>query len=148
MPSQSSISINETYYGYETLQMLLNVDTNHKDYPKDENRFITTTEQSKLRNILSGSKYKKSTNTHSKSLTFQKKLYGDIYYCRIYPNNGYSLQSSWKFICQVISNGNVIGFDLSNSQPSILYQLCLTYGLGEKINFLQAYVENRDSITK
>ena len=123
MPSQSSISINETYYGYETLQMLLKVDTQRYDYPTDEDSFISTKEQSKLRNVLSGSKYKKSTNTHSKALTFQKKLYGEIYYGRIYPTNGCSLQSSWKFIRKVISNGNVIGFDLSNSQPSILYQL-------------------------
>ena len=75
MPAkQSSLTISETYYGYETLQMLLNVDTKRVDYPTDENMFISSTEQSKLRNILSGSQYNKKANLYKKSLTFQKEI--------------------------------------------------------------------------
>ena len=151
MPRPSSvISIVEEYHGKAWLDVLLKVDTSHPDYPKDGDKnayFISATEQSKLRGLLKGSK-KHADGYYEKKLDFKKKPYGPDSYGRYMAVGKTSLQSCWKFVRKVASSGKIIGYDMSNSQPSILLQLCNLYAPDERFTFLEAYVNNRDATKK
>jgi len=155
MPKPQSIKVTETYNN-EYLEALLNVDTKHKNYPKDGNKsdhFISTEEQTKLSKLLKGIKLNKKLNVYTKKVVFSKKIYTDpktneaVSYGRLFGNKS-SIQEMWKFIRKVASNGKVIGFDLSNSQPNILNQLCKKYVPDETFNHLEDYTRNRDTIKK
>ena len=151
MPRPSSvISIVEEYHGKAWLDVLLQVDTSHPDYPKDGDKneyFISVTEQSKLRGLLKGSK-KHPDGYYEKKIDFKRKQYGPDSYGRFMAVDKTSLQSCWKFVRKVASSGKIIGYDMSNSQPSILLQLCKKYAPDEKFNYLEAYVNNRDATKK
>jgi hypothetical protein len=153
MPKPQTIKVTETYNN-EYLQALLNVDTKHEDYPKDGNKndhFISTEEQTKLINLLKGIKLDQKLNVYTKKVVFSKKVYTDpktnesVSYGRLFGDKR-SIQEMWKFIRKIASNGKVIGFDLSNSQPNILNQLCKKYVPDEKFTHLDAYTRNRDAM--
>jgi len=150
MPRPSSvISIIEEYHGKQWLDLLLKVDTNHPDYPKDGDNndyFISSEEQSKLRGLLKGSK-KNADGVFEKKIDFRKVKYGPDEFGR-YMSQGTSLQSCWKFVRKVALMGKIKGFDIENSQPSILLQLCKMYAPDEKFNYLESYVNNRSAIKK
>ena len=157
MQNHQSIKVTETYNN-EYLQTLLNVDTKHKDYPKDgnkNNQFISTEEHTKLSKLLrkKSTVFNKKLNIYTNQVEFAKKVYKDpkteeeISYGRLYGDTK-SIQSAWKFIRKVASNGKVIGFDLSNSQPNILNQLCKKYVPEKKFTHLDAYTRNRDAMKR
>lgn len=154
MQNPQSINVTETYNN-EYLQVLLNVDTKHQDYPKDGNKndyYISTEEHTKLSKMLrqKSTVFNKKLNIYTNQVVFSKRVYKDpkteeeISYGRLYGDKR-SIQSAWKFIRKVASNGKMIGFDLSNSQPNILNQLCKKYVPNERFTHLDAYTRNRDA---
>jgi hypothetical protein len=151
MPRPNSvISVVEEYHGKMWLDLLCKVDTKHPDYPKDgdmNDYFISSEEQSKLKGLLKGSK-KNSFGIYEKKIDFKKVKYGPDEYGRYMSKGTTSLQSMWKFVRKVASVGKVKGFDIENSQPSILLQLCQKYAPDERFHFLEAYVNNRSSVKK
>tara|TARA_R100001198_G_C5239707_1_gene217111 strand:- start:58 stop:2385 length:2328 start_codon:yes stop_codon:yes gene_type:complete len=143
------MQISERYYNIDDLNVLINVATDK--VPDDFETYISEEERLKLINLL------KDTKLHDegyryKKITYRKKQYGSIRYGRVITdtdNNGRyveSLQNMWKFIRKVASNGHIMGFDMENSQPRILKQLCDRHCPGVKLNYLNAYVNNRDDI--
>ncbi len=150
MPRPTSvITITEEYHNKKWLDLLLQVDTKHPDYPKDgdlNDYFISSEEQSKLKGLMKGSK-KNADGVFEKKVDFRKVKYGPDEYGR-YMSKGTSLQSMWKFVRKVVSGGAIQGFDIENSQPSILLQLCNMYAPDEKFNYLEGYVNNRAAVKK
>jgi hypothetical protein len=170
MPKKTKQEIRELYetitatevYNGSNVRFLLNIDTEHPDYPKDGDRnekFISTKEQNKLKLLIHGgldsynkpqskAKYNKKDDTYSRDVVFKRPCYingdGSIKYGRFFAQ-GTSIQSMWKFCRVALSNNRVIGFDLSNSQPNILNQLCKAYIPNKKFNYLDGYVRNRDA---
>jgi len=150
----------EHYHGANA-RLLLSVDTEHPDYPKDgdkSERYISKQEQDKLRILIHGgtdkygthdkAKYDSKTDTYSRKIKFKRASYTDtdgnvLYDGRWYPDKSPSIQNMWKAVRVFLSNGRVIGFDLSNSQPRILNHL--TNG---QFNYLDGYVRNRDALKK
>ncbi len=146
MPAPTkAIKATELYYNKKDIDLLLNVNTKLEDYPEDFILYITTDEQTKLRNIIHGAKYDTDQGCYKKNIEFKKKKYGDIEYGRLYSNKA-SIQASWKPIRETVFNDNIVGFDLSNSQPTILLQLCKKYAPNDKFEYLEKYVSNRDTI--
>lgn len=153
-PPTKTIKATELYYNKKDIDLLVNVDTTREDYPKDEDLYMRTDEQTKLRNILRGAKYDVGESRYKKTIVFKKKKYGAIEYGRLYPEKKKnaagqtikvsSIQSSWKLVREVVFDDHVIGFDLSNSQPSVLLQLCNKYAPNDKFEYLEKYVSNRD----
>ena len=141
----TTIKATELYFNKDDITTLLNVDTRREDYPKDEDLYMRTDELTKLRNIISGSKFDIEKNCYKKQVDFQKKKYGDISYGRLYSNKK-SIQSSWKPIRNLLFDKRVIGIDLVNSQPNVLLQLVKKYCPNEEVKFLQQYVEHRDTV--
>ncbi len=148
-PPLTTMQISERYYNIDDLNVLINVATDK--VPDDFETYISEEERLKLINLL------KDTKLHDegyryKKITYRKKQYGSIRYGRVITdtdNNGRyveSLQNMWKFIRKVASNGHIMGFDMENSQPRILKQLCDRHCPGVKLNYLNAYVNNRDDI--
>ena len=148
-PPLTTMQISERYYNIDDLNVLINVATDK--VPDDFEIYISEEERLKLINLL------KDTKLHDegyryKKITYRKKQYGSIRYGRVITdtdNNGRyveSLQNMWKFIRKVASNGHIMGFDMENSQPRILKQLCDRHCPGVKLNYLNAYVNNRDDI--
>ena len=79
MQNHQSIKVTETYNN-EYLQTLLNVDTKHKDYPKDgnkNNQFISTEEHTKLSKLLrqKSTVFNKKLNIYTNQVVFSKKVY-------------------------------------------------------------------------
>ena len=170
MPKKTKQEIRELYetitatevYNGSNVRFLLSIDTKHPDYPKDgdfNEKFISTQEQNKLNLLIHGgldsynktqskAKYNKKDDTYTREVVFKRKVYilGDssINYGRFYAK-GPSIQQMWKFCRVALSNSRVVGFDLSNSQPRILNQLCKKYITNKKFNYLDGYVRNRDS---
>jgi phage/plasmid-associated DNA primase len=134
----------ELYNNKETITSLLNVETSLEDYPTDK-QYLTKDEQTKLRNIIRGSKYDDNKDCYTKKIDFKKKKYGDIAYGRLYPDKP-SIQQSKKTVRKTMFNDEVMGFDLTNSQPSILLQLCKKHAPNDKFEYLEKYVGNRDVI--
>jgi hypothetical protein len=141
--------ISERYYNIDDLDVLVNVSTDK--VPDDFETFITEEERLKLVNLL------KDTKLHDegyryKKISYRKKQYGAIRYGRVIAdtdkdgNYVESLQNMWKFIRKVASNGHIMGFDMENSQPRILKQLCDRHCPAVKLNYLAAYVNHRDDI--
>lgn len=155
-PPTKTIKATELYYNKKDIDLLLNVDTTREDYPKDEDLYMRTDELTKLRNILRGAKYDVGEGCYKKTIVFKKKKYGDIEYGRLYPDNKktatgqtitvYSIQSRWKLVRQTVFDNHIIGFDLINSQPSVLLQLCNKYAPNDKFEYLEKYVSTRDTI--
>ena len=142
----TTIKATELYFNKDDITTLLNVDTQSDIYPNDDiENFITKDEQTKLRNIISGSKFDFEMNCYKKQVEFQKKKYGDISYGRLYSNK-LSIQSSWKPIRKVLFDKRVIGVDLVNSQPNVLLQLVKKHCPNKEVKFLQQYVEHRDTV--
>jgi hypothetical protein len=142
----TTIKATELYFNKDDITTLLNVDTQSDIYPKDDiENFITKDELTKLRNIISGSKFDIEKNCYKKQVDFQKIKYGDISYGRLYSNKK-SIQSSWKPIRNVLFDKRVIGIDIVNSQPNVLLQLIKKYCPNEEVKFLQQYVEHRDTV--
>ena len=136
----------ELYNNKETIFGLLNVDTSREDYPTDKELYLTKDEQTKLRNIIRGSKYDNDKDCYTKKIDFKKKKYGGIAYGRLYSDNKASIQQSWNPVRKTVFNDEVMGFDLTNSQPSILLQLCKKHAPNDKFEYLEKYVGNRDVI--
>jgi len=152
---QEQFTVTEVYSN-EYIDVFRNVDTFDQKYPTDGDKnehYISTKEQTKLIKLLYGAKYDKKQNVYTKVVKYAKNVYIDpktkekVPYGRLYANTT-SIQDVWKFMRTVLSNGRVIGFDLSNSQPNILNQLCNKYIPNVKFNHLSAYVRNRDQIKK
>ena len=142
----TTIKATELYFNKDDISSLLNVDTQRYIYPKDDTeQFITKDEQTKLRNIINGSKFDIEKNCYKKQVEFKKKKYGDISYGRLYSNKK-SIQSSWKPIRKVLFDKRVLGVDLVNSQPNVLLQLVKKHCPNEEVKFLQQYVEHRDTV--
>ena len=148
-PPLTTMQIYERYYNIDDLNVLLNVATDK--VPDDFETYITEEERLKLFNLL------KDTKLHDdgyryKKITYQKKQYGSIRYGRVIADtdkNGLyveSLQNMWKFIRKVASNAHIMGFDMENSQPRILKQLCDRHCPGVKLNYLADYVDRREDI--
>jgi hypothetical protein len=141
--------ITERYYNTDDLEVLANVMTDK--LPDDYETYITEEERLKIVNLL------KDTKLHDdgyryKTITFSKKQYGKLRYGRVIADMDKdgkyveSLQNMWKFVRKVASDANIIGFDMENSQPRILLQLCDRHCPGVKLNYLNAYVCHRDDI--
>lgn len=148
-PPLTTMQITERYYNTDDLEVLTNVMTDK--LPNDFETYITEEERLKLVNLL------KDTKLHDdgyryKKITYRKKQYGDIRYGRVIADKDKdgkyveSLQNMWKFIRKVASNGHIMGYDMENSQPRILLQLCERHCPGVKLNYLTAYVYHRDDI--
>lgn len=148
-PPLTTMQISERYYNIDDLDVLVNVTTNK--LPNDYDTYITEEERLKIVNLL------KDTKLHDdgyryKRLTFSKKQYGKLRYGRVIADMDKdgkyveSLQNMWKFVRKVASGDNIIGFDMENSQPRILKQLCDRYFPTAKLNHLTAYVNHRDNI--
>jgi hypothetical protein len=146
-PPTKTIKATELYYNKQDIDLLLNVETTREDYPKDEDLFITVEEQTKLRNLIKGAKYDVGGGCYKKLVDYQKKTYGDDTVGRNYPNKS-SVQGIWKQIRTVVFDEHVIGFDMSNSQPAILLQLCNQHAPNDKFEYLEKYVANRDKVRK
>jgi phage/plasmid-associated DNA primase len=145
----TTIKATELYFNKDDITTLLNVDTQSDIYPKDDDdNFITKKEQTKLRNIIHGSKFDFEKNCYKKQVDFQKMKYGDISYGRLYSNNSNkkSIQGAKKIIRNVLFDKRVIGIDLVNSQPNVLLQLVKKHCPNEEVKFLQQYVEHRDTV--
>jgi len=152
---QQQLTVTEVYNN-EYIDVFKSVNTFHEKYPTDGDKnehYISTKEQTKLEKLLYGAKYDKKQNVYTKVVKYAKNVYIDpktkeeVPYGRLYPNTT-SIQDVWKYMRTVLSNGRVIGFDLSNSQPNILNQLCNEYIPNVKFNHLSAYVRHRDDIKK
>ena len=148
-PPLTTMRITERYYNVKDLEVLTSVMTSK--LPDDYETYITEEERLKIVNLL------KDTKLHDdgyryKVITFSKKQYGKLRYGRVIAdmdNDGKyveSLQNMWKFVRKVASGANIIGFDMENSQPRILKQLCERYCPTSKLNHLTAYVSHRDNI--
>ncbi len=148
-PPLTTMRITERYYNVKDLEVLTSVMTSK--LPDDYETYITEEERLKIVNLL------KDTKLHDdgyryKVITFSKKQYGKLRYGRVIAdmdNDGKyveSLQNMWKFVRKVASGANIIGFDMENSQPRILKQLCERYCPTSKLNHLTAYVSHRDHI--
>ena len=142
-PAQaSSLTCTERYNNLDDLKVLLNIDTSQ--LPDDYECYITDKEQTKLKGLMKGSK-KHKDGFKCKTVTFKKKVYGNVGpYGRLIADRP-SLQSCWKFARTIVCEGEVKGFDLSNSQPRILKQLCDRYVPHQRFNYLEEYCNNRDS---
>ena len=142
----TTIKATETYFNKDDIELLLNVDTSREDYPEDtDKQFITQKEQTKLRNVIKGAKLDLKRKCYKKEVHFQKKKYGDIMFGRLYANKS-SVQGLWKHIRNIVFHNQIISFDMSNSQPSILLQLCSKHAPNDKFPFLMKYVNNRDLV--
>jgi hypothetical protein len=140
---QPSITCTERYYNVDDLNVLLNIDTSQ--LPDDYSMYIVDKEQCKLKSLMKGTK-KHRDGYKCKTVNFSKKLYGKVgQYGRLIADRP-SLQSCWKFPRTIACAGKIKGFDLSNSQPRILKQLCDLYVPDKKFNFLTALCSNRDNI--
>jgi hypothetical protein len=138
----SSLTCTERYHNLDDLKVLLNIDTSQ--LPDDFESFITDKEQTKLKGLMKGSK-KHKDGYKCKTITFKKKVYGKVGpYGRLIADRS-SLQSCWKFARTIICEGEIKGFDLSNSQPRILKQLCDRYIPHKRFKNLDEYCNNRDS---
>jgi phage/plasmid-associated DNA primase len=143
------IKATELYYNKQDIDLLLKVDTTNENYPNDEEKFITTEEQTKLRNLLKGAKYDSIQDCYKKLVEFQKKSYGDVSFGRNYPKaKVVSAQGIWKPIRDVLFDDKVVGFDIINSQPSILLQLCKRYAPFDRFEFLEKYEAERDQVRR
>ena len=139
----TSIKATELYFNKDDITTLLNVDTQSDTYPKDIENFITKEEQTKLRNIISGSKFDFEKQCYKKKVQFQKKKYGDIPYGRLYSDK-LSIQSSWKPIRKVVFDKRVLGVDIENSQPNTLLQLVKKHSPKTDVKYLERYVIYRN----
>jgi putative DNA primase/helicase len=143
------MQISERYYNIDDLDVLVNVTTDK--LPNDFETYITEEERLKLVNLLKDTKLHEEGYRYKK-ITYRKKQYGDIRYGRVIADTDKddkyveSLQNMWKFIRKVASNGHIMGYDMENSQPRILLQLCERHCPGVKLNYLNAYVNHRDDI--
>ena len=148
-PPLTTMQISERYYNIDDLDVLVNVATDK--VPDDFETYMTEDERLKLVNLLKDTKLHEEGYRYKK-ITFRKKQYGAIRYGRVIAdtdkdgNYVESLQNMWKFIRKVASNGHIMGFDMENSQPRILKQLCDRYCPAVKLNYLAAYVNHRDDI--
>ena len=146
-----NIHATELYFNKVEINKLLNVDTEREDYPQDKNLYMDKEEVGKLKGLLKGSKYNKERDCFEKKIIFKKKKYGDIEYGRLYAEKdspGSSLQNAWKPVREFMFDGKVIGFDMVNSQPNILYQLCQKFAPNETFPFLSRYVKSRDEVRR
>lgn len=148
-PPLTTMQISERYYNIDDLNVLVNVTTDK--LPNDFETYITEEERLKLVNLLKDTKLHEEGYRYKK-ITYRKKQYGDIRYGRVIADTDKddkyveSLQNMWKFIRKVASNGHIMGYDMENSQPRILLQLCERHCPGVKLNYLTAYVNHRDDI--
>lgn len=150
MPKQTSaIKIVEMYYNRSRLDPLIKADTeNQESYPTDNDRFINTATQKQLKAMLSGSKKNRTSGVYCKTVSYEKKKYQQHRYGRLVASGG-SIQHMWKFIRKLVFDDSVVGFDMTNSQPTIIQQLCQKHAPpSEKFNFLTAYCRNRDEIRR
>ena len=142
-----NIHTTETYHNKDDIRKLLNVDTERDDYPRDHSQYLTTEEVNKLRGLLKGTKYISERDCYEKKVGFKKNKYGDTEYGRLIADKC-SLQNAWKPVRECMFNGKVIGFDMVNSQPNILHQLCQKYAPNEEFPFLSRYVNARDEVRR
>jgi len=142
-----NIHATEIYFNKVEINKLLNVDTEREDYPQDDNLFMTTEEVNKLKGLLKGSKYNNERDFYEKKVCFRKNKYGDTDYGRLIADK-FSLQYAWKPVREFMFDGKVIGFDMINSQPNILLQLCQKYAPNETFSFLSRYVHHRDDVRR
>lgn len=145
MRPSSIINTIERYYNIDELEVLLNVD--FELLPLDWNRSISKEEHAEMLSILKGTK-KHPDGYKSKTVTFRKISYGNDSYGRLYPSGTRSIQGRWKFCRTVVFHDHVIGFDLVNSQPTILKQLVQKYAPTMRYHYLQAYINNCASMRK
>tara|TARA_R100001198_G_C5235697_1_gene213693 strand:- start:338 stop:2857 length:2520 start_codon:yes stop_codon:yes gene_type:complete len=138
-----TIKATELYFNKDDITTLLNVDTQTVNYPNDIENFITKEEQTKLRNIISGSKFDFGKNCYKKQVQFQKKKYENIPYGRLYGDK-LSIQASWKPIRKVVFDKRVLGVDIENSQPNTLLQLVKKHSPKTDVKYLERYVNNRN----
>ena len=147
-----NIHATEIYFNKVEINKLLNVDTEREDYPKDPkdyNLYMDIKEVGKLKGLLKGSKYNKERDRFEKKVIFKKKKYGDIEYGRLYAEDKVSsLQNAWKPVREFMFDGKVMGFDMVNSQPNILFQLTQKYAPNETFPFLSRYVHHRDDVRR
>ena len=142
-----NIHATEIYYNKADITKLLNTDTEREDYPQDDNQYMNTEEVIKLKGLLKGSKYNSERDYYEKKICFRKKKYGDIEYGRLIADK-FSLQNAWKPVREFMFDGKVIGFDMTNSQPNILLQLCQKYASNETFPFLSRYFHHRDEVRR
>lgn len=148
-PPLTTMQISERYYNIDDLDVLVNVTTDK--LPNDFETYITEEERLKLVNLLKDTKLHQEGYRYKK-ITYRKKQYGAIRYGRVIAdtdkdgNYVESLQNMWKLIRKVASNGHIMGYDMENSQPRILKQLCDRYCPTVKLNHLADYVNDRDNI--
>lgn len=137
--NDKEIKVQEFYFNSNVIQVLLNADPSLDGYPTD---LINKESQINMKAMLSDTKRNREYQCLSKTVTYTKKSYGDIKYGR-YTSKA-SIQNVW--MRQAIMSGRAIGFDIVNSQPSIVFGLTQKYIPNQKFPCLELIVKERDSV--
>lgn len=133
------ITLSETYFKYEVMELLLKVDVNSKGY--DIKNMMWLDEQTKLKKM-----YKfMSKKTHMNTIIYKKAPYNlGRYYPVSDKYNTCCFQNQYNVIRRLVMDGNYISFDLENAAPTIISQLCEKYNI--ECSAINDYIVNRESI--
>jgi len=137
--SDNAIKVQEFYFNSNVIKTLLNADPTLDNYPSD---LINIQSQIMLKAMLSDTTRNKQYKCLSKSVTYTKKAYGDLKFGR-YTSKG-SIQNVWQR--KAILAGRVIGFDIINSQPSIVFDLTQKFIPNQTFPCLERCVKHRESV--
>ena len=134
-----AIKVKEFYFNNQVIQILLSADPNIDGYPDD---LINKESQINMKAMLSDAKRNREYQCLSKIVTYTKKSYGDLHYGR-FTSKG-SIQNVW--MRKAILSGRAIGFDIVNSQPSLVFGLTQKYIPDQAFPCLERCVKDRESV--